>query len=152
MPLFAYSNNLIFFDITRRLTSLTTTMAEKNTHSPEFIQEMKSILEKEMERVESILSKFAHRSRGDEFDTNFPNFGDDEDENAAEVAEYSNNLSLESELEKELRDIKNALARIEDGSYGIDKYTGELISEDRLRARPTSTSSVASKKTLKQEM
>ena len=113
---------------------------------------MKEILEKEEQRLNKLLSRFAHRAKSGEMETNFPNYGDDDDENAAEVADYSNNLSLEAELEKELRDVKNAVGRIADGSYGIDKYTGEPISEARLRARPTSTSSIASKKTLKQEI
>ena len=122
-------------------------------HSAEFINEMKEILIKEQTRLEGLLSRVAHKGQNEgEYDANFPEYGDDEDENASEVADYTNNLSLESELEKELRDVKNSIQRIEDGSYGIDKYTGEPISEARLRARPTSTSSIASKKTLKQEM
>lgn len=130
-------------------------MTAKATYSKEFIQEMKERLESEKERLQKSLSRFAHRTgakSADDYDTNFPEYGDDEDENAAEIAEYSNNLSLEQDLEKELRDINNALQRIEDGLYGIDKYTGEPIGEARLRARPTSTSTVASKKTLTQEM
>jgi DnaK suppressor protein len=121
-------------------------------HNKAFINEMKEILVKEDERLNRLLSRFAHRAKSGELETNFPNYGDGDDENAAEVADYSNNLSLEAELEKELRDVKNSLIRIEDGSYGIDKYTGDPISEARLRARPTSTSSIASKKTLKQEI
>lgn len=127
-------------------------MIEKIIHKQEFIDEMKVILQKEQKRLEKLLLNFAHRTKSGEFDTTFPNYGDDNDENAAEVSDYSNNLSLESELEKELRDVKNSLVRMQEGSYGIDKYTGEPISEARLRARPTSTSSIASKKTLKQEM
>lgn len=127
-------------------------MAASTPHTKEFILEMKEILETEDKRLNKLLSRFAHRASNGELEANFPNYGDDEDENAAEVADYSNNLSLEAELEKELRDVKNALVRVEDGSYGIDKYTGDPISEARLRARPTSTSSIASKKTLKQEM
>jgi RNA polymerase-binding transcription factor DksA len=122
-------------------------------HTEAFVEEMKGVLLEEKERIEKSLEKIGHRTgRGDDFDANFPDYGDDEDENAMEVAEYGSSLTLEKELEKALRDIKNALQRIEDGGYGIDKYTGELISEDRLRARPTSTSSVASKKTLTQEL
>lgn len=131
-------------------------MADKKTaYSAEFIQEMKERLQKEKERLERSLSKFAKRTGAadqEDFDTQFPEYGDDEDENAVEIADYTNNLSVESDLEKELRDVNNALKRIEDGTYGIDKYTGDPIGEARLRARPTSTSTVASKKTLTQEM
>lgn len=127
----------------------------KNEHySAEFITEMKERLETEKERLEKALSRFSSTGTNDDsaIDTSFPQYGDDEDENAVEIAEYSNNISVENDLDKELRDIKNALDRIEKGTYGIDKYTGEPIGEARLRARPTSTSSVASKKTLTQEL
>lgn len=128
---------------------------QKSAYGADFINEMKERLESEKERLERSLSKFAKRTPAtdeEDYDTQFPEYGDDEDENAVEIADYTNNLSVEQDLEKELRDVNNALKRIADGSYGIDKYTGEPIGEARLRARPTSTSTVASKKTLTQEM
>ncbi len=115
---------------------------------------MKNFLLSEKKKLENELSRFAHRNikkKGD-FDSDFPDFGDDEDENATEVATYSNNLSLESELEKALRDVTNSLKRIEDKSYGTCKYCQSEIAEPRLRARPTSTSCIACKKTLTQEV
>ncbi len=123
-------------------------------HKDEFVAEMKEVLLNEKDRLEDALKRIAKKTgkSSEEYDASFPNYGDDEDENAMEVAEYGSSLSLESELEKSLRDVNNALNRIEEGTYGIDKYTGEPISEGRLRARPTSTSSVASKKTLTQEL
>jgi DnaK suppressor protein len=124
----------------------------KTTHTKEFIAEMKGVLEGELQKLESSLERITHKGVDGRNDANFPEYGDGEDENANEIAEYENNLSLEHELQKALRDVRNALTRIEDGSYGICKYSGELISEDRLRARPTSTSSIASKKTLTQEL
>ncbi|MFH1631982.1 MAG: TraR/DksA C4-type zinc finger protein [bacterium] len=119
-----------------------------------FLNEIKKLLEEEKRKVERELSRFAHRntkSTDEDFDADFPNFGDDEDENANEVAAYSNNLSLESELEKVLRDINNSLKRLEDEKYGVCKYCKTEIAEARLRARPTSTSCIACKKTLTQE-
>lgn len=110
----------------------------------EFIEEMKTVLQKEQKRL-------VHALKDSTAGGKFPEFGDDEDENANEVAEFANNLSVDNQLAKELRDVNSALKRIEEGTYGIDKYTGEEIEEGRLRARPTSTSSVASKKTLTQE-
>lgn len=131
-------------------------MAKKTQpYSSDFIAEMKERLEKEKERLERSLGRFANRTPAkdkEDFDASFPEYGDDEDENAVEIADYSNRLSLEQDLEKELRDVVKALDMITDGTYGIDKYTGEPIGEARLRARPTSTSTVASKKTLTQEM
>ncbi|MDA1024538.1 MAG: TraR/DksA family transcriptional regulator [bacterium] len=109
----------------------------------EFIEEMKTVLQDEQKRL-------MHALKNSTAGGKFPEYGDDEDD-ANEIADFTNNLSVDSQLAKELRDIRSALSRIDDGTYGIDKYTGEEIEEDRLRARPTSTSSVASKKTLTQE-
>ncbi len=120
-----------------------------------FIEKMKLNLLEEKGRLETELSKFSHRNQKateTEFNTDFPNLGDKEDENASEVASYSDNLSLEDELEKALRDIEKALDLIEKGEYGICKYCGQQIDERRLEARPTSTSCIQCKKTLTQEV
>jgi DnaK suppressor protein len=121
-------------------------------HKEPFISEMKRVLEEEKAKLETTLSKIAKKNSPSGTDAEFPNYGEDEDENAMEVAEYDSNLNLEHELDKALRDVNSALERIKNGTYGIDKYTGELIDENRLRARPTSTTSVESKKTLTQEL
>ena len=123
--------------------------------SKQFIKEMKIRLEEEQKKLESELSQFAHRNKKAktvDFDTKFPKYGDGEDENASEVADYSSNLSLENELEKALRDVNSALKRIDENIYMTCKYCDSQISEARLKARPTSTSCIACKKTLTQEV
>lgn len=119
------------------------------------VQKAKSWLEEEKNRLETELSRFSHRnpkSTETDFDTNFPNLGDKEDENASEVAQFSDNLSLEDELEKALRDVDSALSQIGKGEYGICKYCHQPIDERRLIARPTSSSCIQCKKTLTQEV
>ncbi len=120
-----------------------------------FIEEIKKQLLEEKRRLELELSRFTHRSSKAaeaDFNTDFPDMGDKEDENASEVAQFSDNLSLEEELEKAVRDVDSALQHIEKGSYGICKYCGQKIDERRLIARPTSTSCIKCKKTLTQEV
>jgi len=120
-----------------------------------FVTEMKERLEAEKARLEKDLGSFATpdlQAKQQDFNTTYQDFGDDEDENANEIAAYSNNLALEGELEKELRDINGALKHISDGTYGTCKYCKNGISEDRLRARPTASSCIACKKTLTQEV
>ena len=124
----------------------------KPAHTKTFIEEMKGVLSREKEKLERSLGRIAPKDSHGERGADFPNYGDGQDENANEIADYESNLSLEHELEKALRDVDNALRLMEEGTYGICKYTGELIGEDRLRARPASTSSIASKKTLTQEL
>lgn len=119
------------------------------------IEKIKLKLEEELARLEQELAQFSHRNTKTtqaEFDAKFPNLGDKEDENAAEVAEYSNNLSLEDELEKAFRDVEKALRCIKDGTYGTCKYCNQPIDERRLEARPTSSSCIQCKKTLTQEV
>lgn len=121
----------------------------------DFVQSMKTRLEEEKARLEKELSGFAHRNpkaATTDYDADFPNLGDKEDENASEVAQYSDNLSLEDELEKALRDVESALSNMEAGTYGTCKYCSQAIDERRLVARPTSSSCIQCKKTLTQEV
>jgi RNA polymerase-binding transcription factor DksA len=120
-----------------------------------FLEDMKTALADEKKKLEAELAGLAHRkpqADGTTFQVDYPNFGESEDENAAEIAQYGDNLSLEQELESALKDVDSAMKAVENGSYGVCKYCKQVISEDRLRARPTSTSCIACKKTLTQEM
>ena len=101
------------------------------------------------------LSKFSHRNtKASEPDTqvDFKDVGNEEGDNASEVAQFSDNLSLEEELEKALRDIASAIKMIEAGTYGTCKYCKLPIDERRLLARPTSSSCIQCKKPLTQEV
>ncbi len=120
-------------------------------------EDMKAALVSEKQKLEAELAGLAHRvpsttNGAPTLVVDYPNFGESEDENAAEIAQYGDNLSLEQELESALKDVDSALKAVENGTYGICKYCKQPISEDRLRARPTSTSCIACKKTLTQEM
>lgn len=130
-------------------------MNKTNTQfSTDFLDKVKGMLIEEKKKLEKELSKFAKKSpeQGDDFDTTFPNYGDKEDENAAEVADYVVNLSLEENLEKSLRDVEQSLHRLEKNEYGICKYCQKTIEEKRLLARPTSSSCMSCKKTITQEV
>lgn len=121
---------------------------DKNT-----LEKIEQSLREEEGRLVSELSRFAHQDSNitGNFRSEYPDFGDDEDENAAEVAEYSDRLSIEHTLEKQLADVRKALASIEKGTYGVCKHCGNPIEEARLLIRPTSTSCVSCKKRLKGE-
>lgn len=122
--------------------------------SVKFINDMKTLLVTEKAKLEKELSHFAHRdpqSPGT-FVTEYKDVGSDEGENAYEVAQFSDNLSLEQELESALKDVNSALKAIDKGMYGSCKYCKQAITEERLKIRPTSTSCVACKKTLTQEL
>jgi len=126
----------------------------KSAFSPEFLEKIKSTLLEEKSKLENELSEFTKKNphvSGD-FDSTFPEYGDKEDENAAEVAEYAARLPLEQALEKQLRDVNQSLDRIKKGTYGICKYCKKSIEEKRLTIRPTSSACVSCKKAITQEI
>ena len=57
--------------------------------------------------------------------------------------EFGNNNAILTDLEKRYKDIVDALARIEAGTYGICEKSGEPIEEDRLGADPAARTSKA---------
>ncbi len=112
------------------------------------LKKFETLLLDEKSKLEEELGRFAKQNPHnlDDFNADFPQLGDKEDENAAEVAEFSKNLTLERTLESSLKDVNKALARVKDGTYGVCKYCGKDIGEKRLLARPTSTSCIECKK------
>ena len=118
------------------------------------LAKIKKDLEAERDRLSTQLLKFAKRNphNPEDFNADFPQFGDKEDESAAEVDTYATNLTLERTLESSLRDVVASLDRIAKGTYGQCKYCGKPIDDKRLVARQTSSSCVECKKTLTQEV
>jgi RNA polymerase-binding transcription factor DksA len=55
------------------------------------------------------------------------------------------NSQLAARQEKFIRDLKNALLRIENKTYGICRVTGKLINKERLRLVPHATLSIEAK-------
>lgn len=128
--------------------------ATQNQHfDMEFLEQIKDILTQEKAKLLRELKSFstADPNIEGEFNANFPNYGDEEDDNVQEIEQFTVNKPLEVILENKLRDVNAALERLEQGTYGICKYTGAPISKQRLIARPTSSSTIDAKKTLNQE-
>jgi len=55
------------------------------------------------------------------------------------------NVQLAIRQEKFIRDLKNALLRIENKTYGICRVTGKLINKERLKLVPHATLSIEAK-------
>jgi len=123
--------------------------------SAAFLKKAEETLLKQKATLEGDLAKFAKkdkRAATTDYDATFPNYGDSEEDNAREVADYEANLSIEHDMEKSLRDVEGALKRVAKGTYGTCKYCGKPIDEKRLLARPTSSACVECKKTIQQEV
>ncbi len=69
--------------------------------------------------------------------------GSEQGENASEVEQFANDLSVTEDLESRLKKVEAALARIEDGTYGTCSVDGEVIDEARLRVEPAADTCVA---------
>ena len=119
--------------------------------SEQFIQEQKQKMESEREELKKQLATLTGKSGGGTLraKAKFPSYGNKDDENAAEVAQYSDNLSLKETLQGALADTEAALQRVAQGTYGICKYCGKEIEEPRLHVRPSSSSCVKCKQKLK---
>jgi len=129
-------------------------MGKTPVFKADFLKQIKNMLLADKEKLTSELANFATANaniKGD-YEASFPEYGDEADDNAREIADYTTNKSLESTLEKTLRDVDKSLQRLEEGTYGICKFCDKPINEKRLMARPTSGSCVECKKTLTDEL
>jgi RNA polymerase-binding protein DksA len=118
----------------------------------EVVEKIKKDLQERKKQLEEDLEDVAQKGEdGDEYRVKFPEFGDKPDENAQEISEYTTNVATEEVLNKTLRDVNNALKRIEKGTYGSCKYCGRTIDEKRLMARPTASACIECKTKLQQE-
>lgn len=110
------------------------------------IEELKQKLIVEKARLEEELGKFAKKTSEGDFKTKFPDdIGNEQGENAIEVEQYADNLGLEQSLEAQLRDVIDALAKMEVGTYGVDEETGEDIALARLQAYPAARKNILHK-------
>lgn len=114
--------------------------------STTFLDKIKEILLEEKSRLAKETGEL-----GGVNDSAFPEYGEGEDDNAREIADFTANKPVEITLENELRDVKKSLKRLIEGTYGVCKYCDKPIDEKRLLARPTSSSCVSCKKTVAQE-
>ncbi|SDW18517.1 TraR/DksA family transcriptional regulator [Flavobacterium degerlachei] len=66
-------------------------------------------------------------------------------EEGSESMSKEANSQLAIRQEKFIRDLKNALFRVENKTYGLCKVTGKLISKERLKIVPHATMSIEAK-------
>lgn len=66
-------------------------------------------------------------------------------EEGSETMSKEANSALAIRQEKFIRDLKNALIRIENKTYGVCRVTGKLIEKERLKLVPHATLSIEAK-------
>ncbi|MFD0963724.1 TraR/DksA family transcriptional regulator [Pseudofulvibacter geojedonensis] len=63
----------------------------------------------------------------------------------SQIMSKERNMQLAQRQQKFIRDLKNALIRIENKTYGICRVTGKLINKERLKLVPHATLSIEAK-------
>ena len=108
----------------------------------EFKELILSKIEKAQHDLELIKSAYMndHNNGTDDTSPTFKAF----DEGSAVMSKESNS-QLAIRQEKFIRDLKNALIRIESKTYGICRVTGKLINKERLKLVPHATLSIEAK-------
>ena len=123
-------------------------MAEesKTKFSDAELAEFKAIILKKIEKAEQDLDllreQFANDKNNGTDDTS-PQFKSFEE--GSSVMSKERNSQLATRQDKFIRDLKNALIRIENKTYGICRVTGKLIDAERLKLVPHATLSMDAK-------
>ncbi len=113
------------------------------------VEELKHKIEIQKTALTKELSSFAteDKSQKNNWEAKYPNRENGNmEEEADEVQEYDNRLSLEHSLEIKLRDVNIALEKIENNKYGICEKCEKEIDENRFRACPEARTCIKCKK------
>jgi|TARA_B100001741_G_C16426199_1_gene538665 DnaK suppressor protein len=125
-------------------------MADKQNFSKRYsdteLEKFKKIIIKKIESAEHDLKilkdSYSNASSNGTDDTysSFKSF-----EEGSETLSKESNTLLASRQEKFIRDLRNALVRVENKTYGVCRETGKLISKDRLVLVPHATLCIEAK-------
>ncbi len=122
------------------------TKKEKTRYSDDELQEFKAIIMKKLEEARAglkiLTEAYTTQNSNDTNDTS-PSFKILEE--GSQVLSKEENSQLAARQQKFIRDLENALIRIENKSYGVCRVTGKLISKERLRSVPHATMSIEAK-------
>ena len=122
-------------------------MAKKNAYTNKELKEFKQIIIEKIERADEdlVLLKSAYANDADNgTEDTSPTFKAFEE--GSTTLSKEENMKLAMRQEKFINNLKNALIRIQNKSYGVCRVTGKLISKDRLKLVPHATLSIEAKK------
>lgn len=118
----------------------------KNRYSDKELEEFKQVIEEKIvkakEDLELLKSSYMNNGNNGTEDTS-PTFKAFEEGSQTMSKEANTQLALRQE--KFIRDLKNALIRIENKTYGVCRVTGKLIQKQRLILVPHATLSIEAK-------
>ena len=119
----------------------------KNKYTDKELESFRKIINEKIEKAQNdldlIKSAYMNDSTNGTEDTS-PTFKSVEE--GSETMSKEANTQLALRQEKFIRDLKNALVRIENKTYGVCRITGKLISKERLKLVPHATLSIEAKR------
>ncbi|MBC9794408.1 TraR/DksA family transcriptional regulator [Sinomicrobium weinanense] len=118
----------------------------KVRYSDKELEEFRVLIEAKIDKAQKDLDliKSAYMNDGNNgTDDTSPTFKAFEE--GSETMSKEANTQLAIRQEKFIRDLKNALVRIENKTYGVCRVTGKLISKERLKLVPHATLSIEAK-------
>ena len=121
---------------------------EKTRYTDEELEEFNQLILEKLEQAQKSYDDYSEQLR---------NRDGSLIDNTADQENAQENLSQESisimagRMEKYIRNLRNALVRIENKTYGIDRITGKLIPAARLRIVPHATLDVSTKNSLNEK-
>lgn len=118
----------------------------KVRYSDKDLEEFRVLIENKIEKARQDLDllKSSYKNDGNNgTDDTSPTFKAFEE--GSETMSREANTQLALRQEKFIRDLKNALVRIENKTYGICRVTGKLINKERLKLVPHATLSIEAK-------
>ncbi|MGB0254833.1 MAG: TraR/DksA family transcriptional regulator [Flavobacteriaceae bacterium] len=121
-------------------------MEQKNRYPDEALKEFKGLIEDKIAKAQHDLEliRSAYMNDGNNgTDDTAPTFKAFEE--GSETMSKEANTQLALRQEKFIRDLKNALIRIENKTYGVCRVTGKLINKERLKLVPHATLSIEAK-------
>ncbi len=125
------------------------TQQEKTRYSQEELQEFKELILSKIATAEKDLEMLQQAVAGNENEAadTAPTFKTLEE--GSNVLLKEENQKLAARQQKFIRDLRAALIRIENGTYGICQATGKLIPKERLMIVPHATMTVEAKEASK---
>ena len=124
-------------------------MAEKTRYSEDELKEFEELINEKLERAKSELKILKESLNRNNDEADATSYHAKVLEDGADTAEKENLGQLAARQQKFINNLENALIRIKNGTYGICKETGKLISKERLRAVPHATLSIEAKQNRK---
>ena len=119
---------------------------EKNRYSDVELDEFRAIIEKKLvEANEDLVILKGSLSHKDDHGTDDTGRSFNMMEDGAETLMREENAQLAARSEKFIKNLENALIRINNKTYGVCRKTGKLISKERLKLVPHATLSIEAK-------